>query len=306
MNLPIFLENPLSKYVLFVLVIAIAILKVGEALSRKHQRDWIQKQVKCLSGWLDSKRPLAYTTTDKGRNMILWWAFVVLWDGKLVSYGIRNNHPILTVLGVLIFLGWLAIFRWVTNRFEWVKVETPKFRVKILTGLRERVHNFFLRRYQIFIAWIMLSRKSGVYVIKSIVYQLAVFPLTLFVSLAVYIYLTVVMLTTLAAIDGTELTSPFLIVGITVSLLGAVILILFGKTLWFLFQVGLESNVILWSAIIVVLVSVLSLFVRFFGQLIGALDEDDKGGAWARLLAILTATHVAILTCLEAYSRIFK
>lgn len=297
---PISMENPLSKYVL-ALGIAIAILKAGEGLLRKNQEDWIKERTKRLSDWFDSKRPLAYTTTDKGRNRILWWGFVVLWDGKLVSYGIRNHHPILTILGVVILLGWLAIFRWVTDSFEWVKVEELKFRVKILTGLRGRVHNFFLRRYQIFIAWIMLSRKSGAYIIKSIVYWLAVFPVSLVLILAVYFYGIVVMLTTLAAIDGTQLTNPFLMVGVATSLLGAVILIFFWKTLWFLFLVGLEANVVLWSAIIVILVAALSLLVRLFGQLIGA--TAYKGiGTWAGLLASV----VAILLFLEAYWRGFK
>ncbi len=294
------MENPLSKYVL-TLGIAIAILKAGEGLLRKNQKEWIQSRSKDLSTWLDSKRPLAYTTTDKGRNRILWWGLVVLWDGKLVSYGIRNDHPALTILGVVIFLGWIAISRQVTARFEWVKVETPNFRLKILTGLRESVHNFFLRRYQIFIAWIMLSKKSGIYVIKSFVYQLVAFPISLVLILTVYIYLTVVMITTLAVIDGTQLTNPFLIVGMAVSFLGAVILVLFGKTLWFLLLVGLEANVIVWSAIIVVLVAVLSLLVRLFGQLVGAL-ADNGIGAWAGLLAIVGA----ILAFLEAYWRGFK
>lgn len=195
---------------------------------------------------------------------------------KLVSYGIRNNYRILIILGVVIFLGWFAIFRWETDRFEWVKVETPKFWLKILTGLREWVHNFFLRWYQISIAWIMLSKKSGIYVIRSIIYQLAVFPVSLVVVLAVYIYLIMVMLTTFAAIDGTALTNPFLVVGIAVSLLGAVILILFGKTLWFLFLVALEAGTIVWSAIILVLVAVLSLLARLFGQVIGALAENER------------------------------
>src|SRR5687767_14547712 len=127
------MENPLSKYVVFA-GIAIAILKAGEVLLRKHQKEWIQSRFNNLSKWLDSKKPLAYVRTERGRNAILWWGFVVYWDARLVSYGIKNNYRILTILGVVIFLGWLVIFRYVTVMFfELIRVETPKFRLRILT-----------------------------------------------------------------------------------------------------------------------------------------------------------------------------
>jgi hypothetical protein len=295
------MENPLSKYVLFA-GIAIAILKGGEVLLRKHQKEWVQTRFNNLSKWFDSKKPLAYVRTERGRNAILWWGFVVYWDGRLVSYGIRNNYRILTILGVVIFLGWLVIFRYVTVMFfELIRVETPKFRLRILTGLRERVHNFFLRWYQISIAWIILSEKSGVYIIRSFVYGLALTLVSLFYVFSVFIYLIVVMFTVLAAIDGTVPTNPLLLTGMAVSLLGAMILILFGKTLWFLLLVIIEAGVIVCSAEIVVLVSALSLLVRVFGQLIGALAENEKG-AWAGLLVIVGA----IVACLEAYWRFFK
>ncbi|MDQ1636974.1 MAG: hypothetical protein QOF62_313 [Pyrinomonadaceae bacterium] len=212
------MENPLSKYVLFV-GIAAAILKGGEVLLRKHQKEWVQTGFNNLSKWFDSKKPLAYVKTERGRNAILWWGFVVYWDGRLVSYGIKNNYRILTIIGVVIFLGWLVIFRYVTVMFfELIRVETPKFRLGILTGLRERVHNFFLRWYQISIAWIILSEKSGVYIIRSFVYGLALTLVSLFLVFSVFIYLIVVMFTVLAAIDGTVPTNPLLLTGMAVSL----------------------------------------------------------------------------------------